>query len=59
MQDSLKLVQKVYARAIVGTMKELGETICKVHSGNAEVEILKLAVSFVELPKDEEQQPIG
>ncbi|MFZ4773254.1 MAG: preprotein translocase subunit YajC [Chlamydiia bacterium] len=59
LQEGLKVGQKVYAGAIVGTIKEIGQTTCKVHSGSAEVEVLKLAVSFVELPKDEEQQPIG
>jgi preprotein translocase YajC subunit len=59
MQDGLSLGQKVYAGAIVGTVKKLNETTCTLSSGNCEVEVLKAAISFVELPKEEDQQPIS
>ncbi len=58
MQEGLKVGQKVYAGAIVGTIKKIGETTCTLHSASAEIEVLKLAISFVELPKNEEE-PIG
>jgi preprotein translocase YajC subunit len=50
MQDGLSLGQKVYAGAIVGTVKKLSD---------CEVEVLRAAISFVELPKEEDQQPIS
>jgi|688.fasta_scaffold204439_2 preprotein translocase subunit YajC len=59
MQDGLKVGQKVYAGAVVGTIKQLKETTCTLITGSAEIEILKMAISFVELPKEEEQQPIS
>ena len=59
MQEGLKIGQKVYAGAIVGTIKKIDATTCTVHSGTAEVEVLKLAVSFVEVSKEEDQQPIA
>ncbi|NDD99165.1 preprotein translocase subunit YajC [bacterium] len=59
LQESLQVGQKVYAGAIVGTIKHLKETTCTLVTGSAEIEILKMAISFVELPKEEEQQPIS
>jgi len=53
------LGQKVYAGAIVGTVKKLSETTCTLSSGNCELEVLRAAISFVELPKEEDQQPIS
>lgn len=59
MQDSLSIGQKVYAGAIVGTIKRIADKTCTLVSGTAEIEILKIAISYVDLPQEEEQQPIS
>ena len=59
MQDGLKVGQKVYAGAIVGTIKKITERTCTLSTGTAEIEILKLAISYVDLPQEEDQQPIS
>jgi preprotein translocase YajC subunit len=59
MQESLKAGQKVYAGSIVGVIKRVNNTTCMIQTGSAEVEVLRLSISFIEPEKEEEQQPIS
>jgi preprotein translocase subunit YajC len=60
LHEGLKVGQRVYAGALVGTIKKIQEKTCIIHTADTDVEVLKMAIAYVEHNNNEEQvQPIS